>query len=44
MLMKSTSAEFLLLFLLGFSHHNMPDRDHIDRDLLLLGGPPDKLL
>lgn len=38
MLIKSTSAEFLFLFFLGFSHHNMTDRDYIDRDLSLLGG------
>lgn len=39
MLIKSTSAEFLFLFFfLGFSHHNITDRDYIDRDLSLLGG------
>lgn len=29
---------FVSIFFLGFSHHNMTDRDYIDRDLSLLGG------
>lgn len=38
MLIKSTSADFLFLFFLGYSHHNMTDRGSIDGDSSLLGG------
>lgn len=40
MLIKSTSAEFLLMFILGFflSRIYPIERDYVGRDLLLLDG------